>query len=84
MSRLEEVKKYEGRLREIAEQISDIAEELGMSVHIDSTYSYGGVSVIANLFDNSDTWYDCQNIVTKNMGLENDAIWEANKRGEWQ
>lgn len=81
MNRLEEVKKYEDRLRKIAEQIADISEEWGMSVHIDSTYSYGGVSVVANLFDNSDTWYDCKNIVTMNMGIENDALWEANKRG---
>ena len=84
MNRLEDLKKYEDRLREIAEQIADIAEELGMSVHIDSTYSYGGVSVVANLFDNSDTWYDCKNITTRNMGIKNDAKWEANKRGEWQ
>lgn len=80
MNRLEEVKKYEDRLRKIAEQIADIAEELEMSVHIDSTFSYGGVSAIVSMFDNSDTWYDCKNITTKNMASENDAIWEANKR----
>lgn len=82
MNRLEEVKKYEDRLRKIAEQIADIADEMEMSVHIDSTYNYGFVTVGVSLFDNSDTWYDCKHITTKNTTIKYDAEWEANKRGE--
>lgn len=82
MNRLEEVKKYEDRLRKIAEQIADIADEMEMSVHINSTYSYGCVYATVSLFDNSDTWYDCKNITTKNTTIKYDAEWEANKRGE--
>ena len=80
--KLEDIKKYEDRLRKIAEQIVNIADEMGMSVHIDSTYSYGSVTTTVSLFDNSDTWYDCRNIATDNKALKCDATWEANKRGE--
>lgn len=81
MNRLEDLKKYEDRLREIAEQIVNLADELGMSVHIDSTYNYGSVLANVSLFDNSDTWYDCQYITTKNMESKNEPKWGANKRG---
>jgi hypothetical protein len=82
VNRLEDIKKYEYRLRKIAEQIVNVADELGMSVHIDSTYIYGSVSTIVSLFDNSDTWYDCKNIATNNKELKCDAVWETNKKGE--
>lgn len=82
MSRIEEVKKYEDRLRKIADEIADIADELEMSVHIDSTYSYGSVFAGVSLFDNSDTWYSCKNITTKNTTIKYEAEWEENKRGE--
>lgn len=82
MNRLEDLKKYEDRLREIAEQIVNLADELGMSVHIDSTYNDGSVLANVSLFDNSDTWYDCKHITTKNTTFKYDAEWKANKRGE--
>lgn len=81
MSRIEEVKKCEDRLRELAEQIIDLSEELKMSVHLDTTYCEGLVIANASLFDFSEDWYRYANIATRNKDFEDETDWEVVKRG---
>ena len=79
MKSIEEVKAYEGRLKELAEQVTEIAEELGMSVSIDSILCDSGF-IATNIGFYGETgakeWYKCHHIVTRNAdGFE--PVWES-------
>lgn len=78
MKSIEEVKAYEGRLRELAEQVTEIAEELGMSISIDSIVCGSGF-IATNISFHGETgakeWYKCHHITARNADFE--PVWES-------
>lgn len=65
MKSFEDVKEYETAVRLLAEQLTRIAGELNMSVHINATRHSDSISTDVCFFG-QDAWYKCYDIVTVN------------------